>query len=118
MTLDNSHTIDQHFEGRSPHVWEIYERILAVARDLGPVGEEPKKTSIHLTNRTAFAGIATRRESLILTLKAESDIQSPRIARREQASAHRWHLEVKLSDPAQVDSELKEWLRQAYLLAG
>jgi hypothetical protein len=55
-TLGSTHTVDQHFEGRSPHVWEIYERILAVARDLGPVGEEPKKTSIHLTNRPPSPG--------------------------------------------------------------
>jgi hypothetical protein len=45
------------------------------------VREEPKKTSIHLVNKTAFAGIATRKEVLILTLKAANAVKSPRVHR-------------------------------------
>src|SRR6185436_3600407 len=80
--------------------------------------EEAEKTSIHLVRHTAFAGIATRRSSLILTLKSESDIRSPRVEKREQTSANRWHVEVRLTDPAQVDRQLTAWLRAAYELAG
>lgn len=110
--------IANHFEGRSPAVRRIYDRLLEAARTFGPVAEDPKKTSIHLNRRTAFAGVATRRELLILTLKAEQDIQSARIAKHEQASARRWHLEVKLSDPTDVDSELIGWLKDAYEISG
>ena len=79
--------------------------------------EEAKKTSIHLVRKSAFAGIATRKTALILTLKSDSDIASKRIAKREQASAHRWHLETRLESPAQVDDEIVAWLRKAYELA-
>ena len=106
--------IDLHFDGRSAEVSKIYESILAVARSFGPVNEDPKKTSIHLTNRTAFAGIQTRRDYLILTVKSTHDITSDRISKREQASANRWHLELKLRTRKDVDSELKAWLREAY----
>lgn len=109
--------IDLHFDGRSAEVSKIYESILAVARSFGPVSEDPKKTSIHLTNRTAFAGIQTRRDYLILTVKSAHDIKSDRISKREQASANRWHLELKLRTPEDVDSELKTWLRDAYNLS-
>jgi hypothetical protein len=112
-----SFSVEQHFEGRSPHVREIYDRILAAARESGLVEEDPKKTSIHLNRRTAFAGIQTRREFLILTLKAQNDINSPRISRREQASANRWHHEIKLHAPADVDAEVKNWLAAAYDLS-
>jgi hypothetical protein len=61
--------------------------------------EEPKKTSIHLMRHTAFGRRATRRSSLILTLKSAKDIRSPRINKREQKSAHRWHLEIHLEKP-------------------
>jgi hypothetical protein len=37
-----------------------------------------------LVRQTAFAGIATRRSSLVLTLKSASDIRSPRVEKREQ----------------------------------
>lgn len=110
-------SIADHFTGRSPAVRQIYDRILAVAETFGPVDEDPKKTSIHLNRRTAFAGVATRKDSLILTLKAAHDIHSPRVSKHEQASAHRWHLEVKLTDPAEVDAELGGWLKDAYELS-
>jgi hypothetical protein len=102
---------------RDPIVREIYDRLLATASALGPVIEEPKKTSIHLTRRTAFAGVATRRDGLVLTLKSPSDIRSPRIGKREQTSANRWHLEVKLTQPTQVDKQIATWLKRAYDLS-
>ena len=106
-----------HFAKSSPEVHETYRRILEAARANGPVVQEPKKTSIHLVARTAFAGVATRRSSLILTLKSAKDIRSPRIEKREQVSAHRWHVEIRLAKPDDVDRQLTSWLSSAYALA-
>jgi len=91
--------------------------VLKTARSLGPVSEEPKKTSIHLVRTTAFAGIATRKDALILTLKSKTDLESPRVHRTEQASANRWHVEIRLKSPADVDAELRRWLTDAYNLS-
>lgn len=114
----NGHTIKEHFENRAPEVKATYAAILRAAKKLGTVKEEAKKTSIHLVRKSAFAGVATRKSALILTLKSDSDISSKRIAKREQASAHRWHLEVKLETPEQVDREILAWLKKAYEIAG
>jgi len=103
-----------HFTGKSPAVLATYRAILEQARSLGPVKEESKKTSIHLVRATAFAGVATRKKWLVLTLKSASDLRSPRIVKHEQASARRWHLEVKLDEPSQVDREVRAWLNAAY----
>ena len=89
-------SVDSHFAGKDPTVRATYRRLIDVARTLGPVTEEAKKTSIHLVRHAAFAGVATRRSSLILTLKSATDIRNPRIEKREQTSANRWHLEVRL----------------------
>jgi hypothetical protein len=112
------HTVDQHFVGRQPHVRAIYTRLLEITKQFGPVCEEPKKTSIHLVNRTAFAGVCTRKDALVLTLKSACDIRNPRIAKHEQASTNRWHLDVRLENPDQVDAEVAQWLRSAFDLAG
>jgi hypothetical protein len=101
----------------TPSQRAIYRRILDAARSIGPFTEDPKKTSIHLARKSAFAGIATRKDALLLTIKSASDIRSPRIVKRDRASANRWHLEVRLDDPAQVDRELKSWLRDAMELS-
>ena len=53
----------------------------------------------------------------MLTPKSATDIRSPRIVRREQASANRCHLDVRLEDPSDVDRELKAWLKAAIALA-
>ncbi len=118
MTDASDFAVRQHFEGRTPAVRAIYDRILAATGRFGPFQEEPKKTSIHLARKTAFAGVATRKNALILTLKSATDLKSPRVSKHERASANRWHLEVRLDDPAQVDAEIEGWLRAAYELAG
>ncbi len=112
-----SPSVEQHFVGKDPKVRALYDLLLAAVRPFGEVAEDPKKTSIHLNRRTAFAGVATRREAIVLTIKANRDIASPRVVKREQASAHRWHLEIKLAAPADVDQELISWLAEAYELS-
>jgi len=111
-------SVAAHFAGKDPAIRATYQRLLDVARTLGPVTEEVKKTSIHLVRHTAFAGVATRRSSLILTLKSARDIDSSRVEKREQTSANRWHLEVRLEKPAHIDRQLTSWLKAAYDLAG
>lgn len=117
LAAANPFSVQQHFHGRSLVVREIYDALISAAQKFGPVTEDPKKTSIHLNNRTAFAGVVTRRDFLILTIKSKCDISSPRIFKREQASANRWHLEIKLLQPHDVDAELTGWLREAYDLS-
>lgn len=111
-------TVDAHFDRADEGLRAVYERLLVTARTNGPVVEEAKKTSIHLLRRTAFAGVAVRRSSIILTLKSQTDIPHRRIIRRVQVSANRWHLEVRLEAETQVDRQLARWLRDAYDLAG
>ena len=115
--MDNGFTVNGHFEGKDPIVKKIYQHLLKHARLFGKVKEDPKKTSIHLNNVTAFAGIATRKNAIILTIKSDQDFDSPRIHKSEQTSARRFHHEVKLTAPSDVDAELLGWLKKAYALS-
>jgi len=112
------HTVKEHFTDRAPSVKATYQAILKATRKFGPVKEDAKKTSIHLVRKSAFAGIATRKSALILTVKSDSDVTSKRISKRERVSANRWYFEVKLESPETVDTELIKWLSKAYELAG
>ena len=113
---DDSFTVQSHFEGKNS-VRRIYDRLLKEARRFGPVIEEPKKTSLRLVNRTAFAGVATRQHALILTIKSDRNLSSPRIHKSEQTSAKRFHHQVTVNSPTEVDSELVNWLKDAYALS-
>jgi hypothetical protein len=110
-------TINSHFVGRDPVVRAIYNQLKKAIKRCGPIVEEPKKTSIHIVNRTALAGVATRKSHLVLTIKSDRRLASPRIHNSEQTSARRFHHEVKLRSPADVDEELAGWLKAAYLLS-
>ena len=35
----------------------------------------------------------------------------------EQTSANRWHHEIKLSDPDEIDAELIAWLQDSYTIS-
>jgi hypothetical protein len=111
-------TIEQHFVKREPNVRSTYAALMKAAEGLGPVREEPKKTSIHLVRRTAFAGVTARKSWLVLTVKSASDINSPRIIKHDQASAGRWYLEIRLESPRQVDGEVRGWLKKGYEISG
>lgn len=108
------HTVNEHFVGRSPRVREIYDMVIAAACEFGPVEEDPKKTSIHLNRKSAFAGVQMRREFIILTVKSRGNIDSPRITKREQASANRWHHEIKIMSVDDIDGQLIAWLKDSY----
>lgn len=110
-------TVAQHFEGRAPAVKATYNAILKTAKKLGPFQEDPKKTSIHLNRKSAFAGVATRKEALILTVKSAKKLDGPRVVKSEQVSARRWHVELRLESPSDVDTKVRDWLAAAYELS-
>ena len=111
------HSVDEHFSNKDANVRATYDALLRVARRFGDVVEEPKKTSIHLVANTAFAGVATRRSKLVLTIKSATEIKNRRVAKCEKLSANRWHFELHLQSPKDVDADVKSWLRSAYELS-
>lgn len=58
--------------------------------------------------------MATRRTKLVLTIKSPAEISNPRIAKCEKLSANRWHFELSLQSPEEVDVEVEAWLQRAY----
>lgn len=104
------------FEKSDPIVRDIYTKLLTELVKLGQIIEDPKKTSIHLKNKTGFAGIHPRKSYLILNVVSSNPIKSPRIMKQEQVSKSRFHNELKLEDLKDVDSEVITWLKEAYLL--
>ena len=110
--------VENHFENKSPIVQEIYDSLVKKLKSFGKVQEEPHKTSIHLLNQTTFAGIATRKDYLLLTIKIDTPIKNSRVTKTEQVSRNRYHILIKLETPKEIDIELLKWLKDAYNLSG
>lgn len=101
---------------KSPASQATYARVIAALGKIGSFAIEEKKTSIHLTRGRAFAGIHPRASGVILNLVLDTPVKSARVHKSEKVSANRYHVEFKLEEPAQVDSQLVGWMKQAYAL--
>src|SRR5687767_11559361 len=115
--MAEAYSVSDHFVNKDPVVRTLYDQLVSLLRTFGPVEEDPKKTSIHLNRKSALAGVETRKDGLLLNIKSDHQIQSPRIEKAEQISAKRFHHKVRISSPKDLDEELKTWLKEAYLLS-
>jgi len=113
---DNTYSSDALFRGKDEIVRSIYHRLLEELHTLGPFEAEPKKTSIHLVRNGGFAGVHPCKSYLLLNLRTVSPIENPRITKTEQVSKNRFHNELKLASPNEIDEELLGWLKDAYVL--
>jgi uncharacterized protein DUF5655 len=63
-----------------------------------------------------FADVHPRKSSFSLNIRADYPVESPCIAKSEQVSKNRFHNELKLTSPGEIDAELLGWLQDAYAL--
>jgi len=54
---------------------------------------------------------------LLLNIKADHKIESPRIKKSDQPSVNRFHHKVKIEALEDFDLELTGWLKDAYLIS-
>lgn len=94
----------------------IYAALLADLDQLGQYQVEEKQTSFHVVNGRAFLGVHPRKQALLVNVVLDHPLGSARLHRSEQVSASRWHHEVILHDPSEVDPEFTAWIAAAYAL--
>lgn len=112
-----TYSVSDHFVNKEPSVRALYDQLISLLKTFGPVEEDPKKTSIHLNRKSALAGVETRRNNLLLTIKSDHLIRSPRVEKVEKISSKRFYHKVRISSPQDLDEELTTWLREAYALS-
>ncbi|HLO28904.1 MAG TPA: DUF5655 domain-containing protein [Anaerolineales bacterium] len=115
--MAETYSVSDHFVKKDPSVRALYDQLVILLRTFGPVEEDPKKTSIHLNRKSALAGVEIRKDYLLLNIKSDHPIKSPRIEKAEQLSSKRFHQKVRISSPKDFDEELKAWLKEAYRLS-
>jgi hypothetical protein len=116
--MSKQSSLKKHFAAKDPIVAEIYARLLDAVREFGEIKEEAHLTSIHLVNKSALAGVATRKNYLLLEFKTNYAIKNARVDKSEQLSRNRFHHRVKLATPDAIDAQVLKWLKDAYDLSG
>jgi len=105
------------FAKSEANVEKTYDTILKALSKFGDVRAEEKKTSIHICAKTGFAGVHPRKSGLLLNIRSATPIRSKRIRKVERVSANRFHNEMLLQSPKDVDAEVIGWLKDAYALS-
>jgi hypothetical protein len=104
------------FAKSDPGVRATYDALLKASKKLGPVKVEEKKTCIHLVAGSAFAGIHPRKSGVLLSIRTARPMKKKRLRKCEKLSANRYHWEMLVASPTDLDAELLAWLKEAYEL--
>jgi len=96
----------------------IYEKLLSIVESFGKdVTISPKKASVSVIRKKQFALIQPSTKTRIdLGLKIKEKPTTDRLENSGPFGTMCTH-RVKLSELSQIDGELKEWLKEAYLKA-
>jgi len=115
--MTEPYLVSDHFINKDASIRALYDRLLKVMHAIGTVTEDPKKTSIHINRKSALIGVETRKDCLLINIKSDHQIKSPRVEKMEQISSKRFHHKMRITSPKDFDDELKGWLKEAYLLS-
>ncbi len=74
----------------------------------------PTKTPINLLTQTSFGGVGSRRNWVNFGFVLTREISNPRIPQTERISTRAVVHTVKLTSVADVNRQLKAWIREAY----
>jgi hypothetical protein len=105
--------IDGQYAG-CPHLREVYDALVKAAVDVGDVIVQPRKTYVSLVSpRRTFARIQrASKGSVNLGLRLDGKRATGRL---QPSSIHEtMRLQITLARVADVDSEVRRWLKRAY----
>jgi Domain of unknown function (DUF5655) len=107
--------LDAFFEGVTPELRGLFERLVAAARENGDVVVNATKSRVALQARMRFAGIERpRKRYLVATFVLTRPVDSPRLMRVEHVPPYYYVHRLRVAGPSDIDGELRGWLAEAY----
>jgi hypothetical protein len=104
----------KHFGEAKAHWRPVYDSLLEKLADFGPVRTQPTHTYVSLLKaRAKFAVIAVTADRLDLGIKLKDAEPTGRFEASGSWNSMVTH-RVRITDPAQIDAEVLDWLRRAY----
>jgi hypothetical protein len=94
----------------------IYVALLKRLKSIGPFDVELKASSLHVVHQRAFLGVHYRKNGLLINIVLDRPLDSPRLKASERVSRSRYHHEVLVSSPREIDAELVGWMKEAHRL--
>jgi hypothetical protein len=109
--------LDSHFDGRAPHVRELFDDFVAACSEHVPVRIVSSKTRIALMDRVRFASVMPRKAYLRCGLWLARPVESPRVVRLDRYGERIFYVWFELRTPQDIDDEVRGWIAEAALSA-
>lgn len=108
--------VDTHFTGKAPWLRETFAALVAEIEGWGPLRVDAVKTSINLAARAHFAGVTVQRDALTVGFVLARRVEDPRIVRHEDLGGRWTGHRIRIAKPDDLDAQLLDWLKEAYVL--
>ena len=103
-----------HLRKADPTARALYQAVIAAIRTCGPLQVAPTKTGINLLSGTSLGGITLHPGYLNLGLVLTHRVEDPRVVSVLQISPRSFAHRFRLRSLAELDPQLKAWIREAY----
>jgi hypothetical protein len=111
-------TLGALFAASEPSVLALAKRYIAMVQLLGDVQVIPQKTRLVCVARVRFAGLTPRKDYFLAAFALQRRLKSARVVRHIDYGP-RWQGHyVRIKTAADLDQELRAWLKEAYDVAG
>lgn len=107
-------TLDAHFAGKPAFVRALFDRLLAVVEDQGPVVVLPERSRIAFHVRMSFMMVMVRRSGLRGHFVLPAVQRHSRFTKVTTYSPRNHVHEFRLRSESQIDRTFKSWVAQAY----
>lgn len=104
----------EHFRGRDPAVYRMFEEILALVRKCGPVKVLSEKTRIAFQVRMSFMALSARQTHLRGHFVFARRVPNPRFQKIETFSPRNVVHHFCVENSAELDAEFAGWVCEAY----
>jgi hypothetical protein len=109
--------LEAHFKGKDKRIRSLFDAWLAFVRKYsGPVTVIPQKSRISFQARVRFSGAVVRKGWVECGFWLKRPIQDVRFSKVEKIPPHNYIYYFKLTDPAQLDHQMKNYIKEAYLV--
>lgn len=109
-----NYELEPHFAGSDTNVRLAFDRIVSLIRELGPVTVLPEKTRIAFQVRMSFAAVMPRKRWLDGHVVLARFCENQRFTKIDYISPRNVVHHFRISDPTDVDEEVRAWLAEAY----
>ena len=108
------YTLASHFEGKSPNVRTIFDKLRRVAEKSGPITVLPEKTRIAFQVRMSFAAFVIRNNWVDGHVVLARRLENKRFRRIETFSPRNHLHAFRFESVEDIDDEVSQWLAEAY----